>query len=305
MDPFGSRALITASVFSTLLALRAVKKKSLTPAGALAGFAVGFTLVATGLRGLTLFFFYQLGSWATKYKTSVKAALDETVATASVRGSSQVLAVSVLAVALSVYHAVAYGEERAWSFDRKNDQQYQASSISAAILAHHAISLGDTLASEMGMATGTPNRLVRLVLPPFPLVPPGTNGGVTINGTVWSILGGFLCSVFNLWMDSISNIWPTDDGVWTEYVPRVLLFGAICGGVGSLLDSILGATLQMTYWDEESKQVCHEPKLDGHGKPRKHIAGLYPFLSNEEVNFVSVVMTSLLGGWVVAPIICR
>ena len=298
MDPFGPKALAVATTVASLLAIRAVKKKSLSTSGAIAGFAVGFLLVATGLRGLTLFFFYQAGSWATKYKKSVKLKMDQTVATSSVRGATQVFAVSVLAVGLSFYHALILGAERPLNFSFSDDQERLASLLSAAVLAHHAMSLGDTLASEMGMATSKPNQMVRLILPPFQLVPPGTNGGLTFAGTSWSIIGGCLCSLFNLGMDTISGILPTNGNLF-EYALRVIAFGGICGGLGSFLDSFLGATLQMTYWDSERKMICHHPS-DNHCK---RIAGFGAILSNEGVNFVSVVLTTVIGGWFVAPLV--
>lgn len=298
MDPFGAKAVTTATIAASLLAARAVKKKSLTLGGAATGFLVGFSLVATGLRGFTLFFFYQIGSWATKYKHSVKAQMDQTIETSSIRGARQVLAVSGIAVALSFYHAFAFGAEQKWDF--KDPTKRKASFVSAAILAHHAVSLGDTLASEMGMATGQPKKMVHLCWPPFRLVPPGTNGGITINGTLWSIVGGSLCSMFHLGMDSLSGILSgSSDGNLPGYIARVLLFGALSGGLGSMLDSILGATTQMTYWDEELKKVCHH---NPEGK-RKHVAGWIPLLSNEGVNFVSTAVTSVLGGWFLAPVI--
>ena len=355
MDPFGPKALATAGIASSVLAYRAFKKKTLTVAGAMTAMIVAFLLVSTGLRGFTLFFMYQLGSWATKYKSCAKAALDQTVATSSLRGSSQVLAVSIFAVLLSLYHALYYGPERPFqfvtdttataaattntvesSFSSSLSSSGEATLIAAAILAHHSISLADTLASEMGMAhfvggttsslSPTTAAMVRLVIPPFRLVPPGTNGGVTLYGTLWSIVGGLLCGAFTLCMDAISGCLPTSSSSTesTEllhYVLRVIVFGGLCGGLGSLLDSILGATLQMTYWDEEIKKVCHDSGSESTSssstgkedsgntetsKPqRKHIAGWYPLLSNAGVNFVSVVLTAILGGWVLAPMILK
>lgn len=116
MDPFGSKVLALATTVASLLAFRAVRKKSLTPGGAAVGFAVGFLLVATGLRGMVLFFFYQLGSWATKYKKQLKESMDATVAHSSVRSGAQVLAVSLVAVLLSLFHAYYYGAEQAIDF---------------------------------------------------------------------------------------------------------------------------------------------------------------------------------------------
>ena len=318
MDPFGASAVTTATVVSTLLAYRAVKKQSLTKAGAVTGCIVGFLLVGTGLRGLTLFFMYQLGSWATKYKADIKARCDETVATASIRGARQVLAVSVTAVFLSLYHAWHYGPEQAYTTTTVHPSSSSSSSpqswlsphhLAAAILAHHAVSLGDTLASELGMATAQPTDRVRLCIPPFDQVPPGTNGGMTVRGTLWSLVGGALCGLFAVAMDGLSGLWPShdDDGrLLLDYTLRVVWFATLCGGLGSWLDSLLGATVQVTYWDEETKQVCHAARKDNdnHKKQqprRKRIAGWIPFLSNEGVNFVSVVLTTVLGGWILAP----
>lgn len=136
MDPFGSKALALATTVASLLAFRAVRKKSLTPGGAAVGFAVGFLLVATGLRGMVLFFFYQLGSWATKYKKQLKESMDATVAHSSVRSGAQVLAVSLVAVLLSLFHAYYYGAEQAIDFAAAS----MPSRLTTAVLAHHAVS---------------------------------------------------------------------------------------------------------------------------------------------------------------------
>lgn len=51
---------------------------------------------------------------------------------------------------------------------------------------HFATSLGDTLASELGiLAKTSPVSILT-----FKKVPPGTNGGITVPGLVWSMLGG-------------------------------------------------------------------------------------------------------------------
>ena len=72
MDPFGRKTTPLAVVVALVLAVRAHKRKTLTPSGATIGCLVGFLIVSTGLRGMNLFFFYQLGSWATKYKKHKK-----------------------------------------------------------------------------------------------------------------------------------------------------------------------------------------------------------------------------------------
>jgi uncharacterized membrane protein len=49
--------------------------------------------------------------------------------------------------------------------------------------------MGDTLASETGILA---KKHPRLILPPFRQVPPGTNGGLSLQGTFGSLVGGAL-----------------------------------------------------------------------------------------------------------------
>jgi uncharacterized membrane protein len=71
MEPFGVKATLVASAMSSLLALRAYKRKSLTSAGSVAAFVVAFLLVGTGLRGLNLLTFYFISIKATNYKVCI------------------------------------------------------------------------------------------------------------------------------------------------------------------------------------------------------------------------------------------
>ncbi|GKZ00795.1 hypothetical protein MPSEU_001031200 [Mayamaea pseudoterrestris] len=239
MKPFAPETLAVAVSAATLLAYRALRRKNLTNNGAAAGFIVGFLLVATGLRGLNLFVFYQLGSMATKYQSQRKAILDETVSQTSTRGIKQVLAVSVIAVILSLYHATVHGAEQAFTSDHPAQTK-----LACAILAHHATSLADTWASELGMLS---REQPRSILWPFRKVPAGTNGGVTLTGTLWSLLGGACIGISTVILDALSGIQPLR-------AIRVVVFAGCCGLLGSVIDSILGATLQITYWNETTKQ---------------------------------------------------
>lgn len=72
MEPFGIKAIILATIFSSFLSLRAYKRKSLTSVGSIAAFAVAFLLVGSGLRGFNLFTFYFISIKATKYKVRAK-----------------------------------------------------------------------------------------------------------------------------------------------------------------------------------------------------------------------------------------
>jgi uncharacterized membrane protein len=70
----------------------------------------------------------------------------------------------------------------------------------------------------------------------------GTNGGVTIPGLVFSLLGGTAVGVSYY----LSVLYFVDSSVLAASPPQwpLMLAGSFAGLVGSLLDSILGATLQ-------------------------------------------------------------
>jgi uncharacterized protein (TIGR00297 family) len=285
MEPFGFQALAVAFCVATLLATRAIRKKSLSVAGAVAGFGVGFSIVATGWRGMVLLFFYQIASTATKYKKKVKQHLDATAAESAVRGAGQVLACSLIAVVLSLTHVYYCGPEAPIDFHTRP----LASRLSCAVLAHHATCLADTLASELGILAARPPVLITQ---PWRTVPAGTNGGITLPGTVFSLTGGLLMGLLTVATDALTGLSPLR-------VVETTLFGGLCGVIGSMVDSFLGATLQVTYWDADTKMIYHADPLHLPATA-KHVVGIN-LLTNEQVNLVSVAATTFFGGWVLGP----
>ena len=148
-----------------------------------------------------------------------------------------------------------------------------------------ACSCGDTWASEIGSVLGGTPRLITTWKP----VSRGTNGGVSAVGVLCSFVGGlvigaayFLPLLLFLDRDRSESLQLT-----TQLVTAVTI-GGTAGLVGSLIDSILGATVQYSGYSEKLGRIVHSP-----GPGVTHISGL-DVLDNHAVNFVSSLITAVV-----------
>lgn len=131
-----------------------------------------------------------------------------------------------------------------------------------------------------------------LVTKPWKRVPTGTNGGITAWGTAWSGIGGAIMGLSNVVMDLLSGLTPIQP-------IRTIAFGCLCGLLGSLVDSLLGATVQASYWDPETKLSYQS---DNCPPTAKHVCG-FNLLSNAQVNLASVVVMTAAGGYIIGPLV--
>ena len=145
------------------------------------------------------------------------------------------------------------------------------------VLVSLACACGDTWASEVGSTIGwTEPRLITT----WERVPPGTNGGITLAGTMASAAGGFVTGAA-YWLPG--RMLGVGGGLF-----RFVLIGVVAGVFGSAVDSLLGATLQYSGFDERTKRVVREP-----GIGVLHISGR-DVLSNDAVNVLSCAVTTIL-----------
>jgi len=305
---------------ASLISAHGWRKKSLSPSGALAAFIVGFLTLSGDLRafGVTLIAFYLIGSRATKYGKEAKARLEDGHHEAGYRGAWQVLSNSATAVAAAfVWKAlfVPSSPHAAISnllgldirgFLRLNASDvptYTASGpdgwcpvdisiangwsrfLVATIVGHFACCLGDTLASELGILSRSPPRLVTT----FAVVPPGTNGAMSVVGTLASVAGGGIVGAVMAVSLAVENA-----SCGGGALLGVVGWGLLGGGIGSLLDSLLGATVQRTYYSERKKMIVSEESADS-----RAIVGMN-MLSNNQVNVVSSGVVGILGGWILS-----
>ncbi|XP_073183871.1 transmembrane protein 19 isoform X2 [Lepidochelys kempii] len=163
-------------------------------------------------------------------------------------------------------------------------KQYTASWMCLSLLGALACSAGDTWASEIGSVwSKSEPRLITT----WEKVPVGTNGGVTLVGLISSLIGGMLVGVAYF---ITQLVFVSDLDISAPQWPLVV-FGAMAGLLGSIIDSYLGATMQYTGFDKRIGMVVNYQTKDS-----KHVSGK-PILDNNAVNlFSSVVIALLLPG---------
>jgi uncharacterized protein (TIGR00297 family) len=103
----------------------------------------------------------------------------------------------------------------------------------------------DTWATEIGTRTHTPPRLITS----WARVPAGTDGGMTLLGTVGGVAGAALIAALSM------GLWPGGLGL--------AMIVAVAGVVGMLVDSLLGATVQGKVWWMDNDAVNLAATLTG------------------------------------------
>lgn len=203
------------------LSCAAVLLRSLTPAaGAVAAIFGSFIVVVGGFPFLALLILFVLaGSLATRYHIEEKTREHLQEGRHGERGISNVLSHIVLPTAL----VGVYGLSPA---------VLPASTLAFLYTAALAFGAADTFASEMGVLAGRARSI--LTLRP---VPPGTNGGVSVRGEAWALVGAGTTAAVGFLLFAL----------FSAPIPTVALFvvgTTIAGFVGCQIDSVLGETLE-------------------------------------------------------------
>lgn len=141
-----------------------------------------------------------------------------------------------------------------------------------------AAAAADTWATEIGYFS--PNKPKHIVT--FKAVEKGTSGGVTLLGLLGSGLGaGAIALIGGLVNRELFNEWFVVAGVWV----------VIAGVGGSLVDSILGGTVQAIF---NCNSCGKETEKRTHcGVPARHVRGL-KFIDNDMVNFLNTISGALI-----------
>jgi len=272
---------VSATVIPVMVATWGHSRNSLSTSGALFAVAVGFCLTLAHYSFfLCLLAFFISSSKATKFKQEIKKKVEDDFKEGGQRNWQQVLCNGGMATQLSLLYMLDVG-----SADLPVDfrHQYRASWLGVAVLGAVSCCNGDTWASELGtvLSQGEPFLITTLKK-----VPTGTNGAVSMAGLVASLAGGLLIGLAyyaGVLMSASSND--------LEIAPSqllVILVGGLGGLIGSIIDSILGASLQFSGKDQKTGKIV-EVIRDG----VVPISGKMVF-DNHSVNLISSIVTALV-----------
>ena len=231
--------------------------------------------------------FYLSSSKATKYKIKQKLQFEPTNNANKGFGQRnwvQVICNGGIAAEFSLLYLIERGNagEIPINFQSNYDSSWWAISVLAAL----ACGNGDTWASELGTVLSVDNpRLITSLR----RVPKGTNGGISLIGLIVSALGGlavgfayYLCLLICVNRDLLSKSpaqWP------------IIIIGLLAGLIGSMIDSLLGATFQYSGIDVRTRKIVENPG-DIQGRVQ-HISGIN-LLDNHSVNLLSTLITALI-----------
>ena len=251
------------------IAAFAYGRGALTPSGALGAVVVGTLVFASGglAWAVLLIAFFATSSALSYYKAHVKAPLAEKFQKGHRRDLGQVLANGGWGALLALVHAFA-----------------PHPILFVAFAGAMATVNADTWATELGVLSKTPPRLITTGR----LVPVGTSGGITPLGTLIAFLGALTIGVLALLLSSVFRPFVFRPSSFVLYLAVIPLAGL----VGSLFDSLLGATVQAIYFcDFDQKET--EARVHRCGRATRQIRG-WRWLDNDGVNFAASVCGSAI-----------
>jgi uncharacterized protein (TIGR00297 family) len=164
----------------------------------------------------------------------------------------QVMCNGGVALQLALLYSISVGIGYDSPFDFSS--MYTPTSIGSAYLGALACCNGDTWASELGSVLSKKDPF-HVIL--WKRVPRGTNGGITLVGVAASFVGGAVVGAAYY----LGVLLGQYDSILTHVVPpqyNLILVGGVAGIVGSGIDSLLGATLQYSGWNETTRTVSTE-----------------------------------------------
>ena len=266
------------TLLAILIAAAARKTRSLSRSGAYAAVVLG--AVIFGLGGLAwailLLAFFISSSLLSRLFKRRKRALDEKFSKGGERDAAQVFANGGIAGLFTLAHLFLPGAAWPWL------------GCAAALAAANA----DTWATELGVLNpGAP-----ILITSGKVVERGTSGGISLVGTLAALSGSALIALFAvLFWQGPSPLETSNLSYGLAFGPALTWFAllTLSGLLGSLVDSLLGATLQAVYRCPQCAKETERHPLHTCGQPTHLLRGL-PWLDNDWVNTACTLSGALI-----------
>ena len=244
--------LIYGFILAILIASLAYRAHGLNKSGAIAAMFIG--TIIFGIGGwewaiLLLTFFITSTALSRAFKKS-KQGLNEKYSKGNERDAGQVFGNGGLGAVFVLVHALYPESNIGWI------------GFAASLAAVNA----DTWATELGVLNPTPPQMITDLRK---RVEKGTSGGVSLFGTLASLLGSALIAILAALLS----------GNWSLF-PLITFAGL----AGSLFDSLLGATVQAMYFCPKDNKETEKHPLHTCGTETAHLRG-WKWLNNDWVNF--------------------
>ncbi len=269
MTQFDILRLLTGLVLAAIIGELAYRRGSLDRGGQLGAILIGTTVLGMGgwAWGVAVVVFFVSSSALSRSGRAAKQRrTGQIYAKGDRRDLLQTLAnggVAALAALLTALPAAP-----AW--------------LAAAFVTALATATADTWATELGPLHPHPPRLITTLRQ----VPPGTSGGISATGLLGGAAGALLIgAVF-----AVGTLLEDGTGAWWA-----LWLAPLAGTLGSLADSLLGATVQASYAGETGPT---ERRYGADGREHPLVRGAH-WMTNDLVNALATLVGALVGALVV------
>lgn len=267
--------LVLGVLLAFIAAGGAYRFKFLTFSGALAAFILGAVTFGIGGWGwaLVLITFFISSSALSLFFKKRKKKAESMYSKGGRRDAAQVLANGGIAGLFVILHIILPHSWVAWA------------GFCAALAAANA----DTWGTELGVLN--PRKPVLILS--GKRAEPGTSGAVSLVGTLASTAGAALIALMGWWLKPAG--WTVLNGF------ELILLVTLCGLAGSLVDSILGATVQAIYFCDTCQKETEKHPRHGCGTETHLIRGK-KWMDNDWVNLGCTLSASVLViflGWLI------
>jgi uncharacterized protein (TIGR00297 family) len=250
---------------NAIIAAAAYRRKSVSRSGGMLGAVVGAGIWLAGglMLWLLLAFFFASSTMFSKLGVIKKRSLKIIHAKSDVRDGIQVLANGGIPLVTAALYGIFADPVFLIMF---------AASLASAT--------ADTWASEVGFLS----KRDPISITTGTRVKPGISGGITPLGTCMACLGAFAAAIVFSWSLSVMEL----DNLSAGMIVTII---TISGFLGTLVDSLLGATIQAHYIHQEKQIITERSSING---ITLSLYRGYPWITNDTVNALSGAAAALI-----------